>query len=101
MKGMSGRRLAQLRRDTQLTQQAGAAHFGIAQRPLAHYEAGRLRLPVAVLPKLAALFGVAQRAARQAGPHPQAPAADRAPEPSPQSPAGNRPLRARRRPPAG
>jgi len=53
-----GRRLAQLRQDTGLTQQAVAAQLGIAQQTLAHYEVGRLRLPVALVPKLAALFGV-------------------------------------------
>ncbi|MGQ0765420.1 MAG: helix-turn-helix domain-containing protein [Gemmatimonadota bacterium] len=53
-----GRRLAQLRQVTSLTQQAVATHLGIAQQTLAHYEVGRLRLPVTLLPKLAALFGV-------------------------------------------
>jgi transcriptional regulator with XRE-family HTH domain len=53
-----GRRLAQLRQDAGLTQQAVAAHLGIAQQTLAHYEVGRLRLPVALVPKLADLFDV-------------------------------------------
>jgi transcriptional regulator with XRE-family HTH domain len=53
-----GRRLAQLRQEASLTQQAVAAHLGIAQQTLAHYEVGRLRLPVVLVPKLAALFGV-------------------------------------------
>jgi transcriptional regulator with XRE-family HTH domain len=53
-----GRRLAQLRQDAGLTQQAVADHLGIAQQTLAHYEVGRLRLPVALVPKLAALFDV-------------------------------------------
>ena len=53
-----GRRLAQLRQDAGLTQQAMAAHLGVAQQTLAHYEVGRLRLPVVLVPKLAALFGV-------------------------------------------
>jgi len=53
-----GRRLAQLRQGAGLTQHAVAAHLGIAQQTLAHYEVGRLRLPVALVPKLAALFGV-------------------------------------------
>ena len=53
-----GRRLAQLRQEAGLTQHAVAAHLGIAQQTLAHYEVGRLRLPVALVPKLAALFAV-------------------------------------------
>jgi transcriptional regulator with XRE-family HTH domain len=53
-----GRRLAQLRQDAGLTQQAVADHLGIAQQTLAHYEVGRLRLPVALVPKLADLFDV-------------------------------------------
>jgi transcriptional regulator with XRE-family HTH domain len=53
-----GRRLAQLRQDAGLTQHVVAAHLGIAQQTLAHYKVGRLRLPVALVPKLAALFDV-------------------------------------------
>jgi len=53
-----GRRLAQLRQEAGLTQHAVAAHLGIAQQTLAHYEVGRLRLPVVFVPPLAALFGV-------------------------------------------
>ena len=53
-----GRRLAQLRQAAGLTQQAVANQLGIAQQTLAHYEVGRLRLPVALVPKLATLFGV-------------------------------------------
>lgn len=53
-----GRRLAQLRQDAGLTQQAMAAELGVAQQTLAHYEVGRLRLPVVLVPKVAALFGV-------------------------------------------
>jgi transcriptional regulator with XRE-family HTH domain len=53
-----GRRLAQLRQDAGLTQHVVAAHLGVAQQTLAHYEVGRLRLPVAFVPTLAALFGV-------------------------------------------
>ena len=44
-----GRRLAQLRQEAGLTQQAVAAHLGIAQQTLAHYEVGRLRLPVVLV----------------------------------------------------
>lgn len=53
-----GRLLAQLRQEAGLTQQAVAAHLGVAQQTLAHYEVGRLRLPVALVPRLAALFAV-------------------------------------------
>ena len=53
-----GRRLAQLRQDAGLTQHVVAAHLGVAQQTLAHYEVGRLRLRVAFVPTLAALFGV-------------------------------------------
>jgi transcriptional regulator with XRE-family HTH domain len=53
-----GRRLAQLRQEAGLTQHTVAAHLGIAQQTLAHYEVGRLRLPVALVPRLAALFAV-------------------------------------------
>jgi len=53
-----GRRVAQLRQDAGLTQQAVAEELGIAQQTLAHYEVGRLRLPVSLVPKLAQLFGV-------------------------------------------
>lgn len=52
-----GRRLAHLRQEAGLTQQAVADHLGIAQQTLAHYEVGRLRLPVVLVPPLAALFG--------------------------------------------
>lgn len=53
-----GRRLATLRQEAGLTQQAVAAHLGVAQQTLAHYEVGRLRVPVTLVPKLAALFAV-------------------------------------------
>lgn len=53
-----GRRLAQLRQEAGLTQQAVAAHLGVAQQTLAHYEVGRLRLPVVLVPRLATFFGV-------------------------------------------
>lgn len=53
-----GRRIAHLRQQAGLSQQAVADRLGIAQQTLAHYEVGRLRLPVSLLPKLAELFGV-------------------------------------------
>lgn len=48
-----GQRLATLRRDRGLTQVQLAEAIGVAQQTLAHYEAGRLRLLVGALPKLA------------------------------------------------
>lgn len=53
-----GRRVAQLRQQAGMSQQAVADELGIAQQTLAHYEVGRLRMPVSLLPKLAELFGV-------------------------------------------
>ena len=53
-----GRRLAALRQEAGLTQQTLADALGIAQQTLAHYEVGRLRLPVALVPRLAQRFGV-------------------------------------------
>ncbi len=54
-----GARVAQLRKEEGLSQQAVADGLGIAQQTLAHYEVGRLRMPASLLPKLAQLFGVA------------------------------------------
>jgi transcriptional regulator with XRE-family HTH domain len=53
-----GRRVAQLRQQAGMSQQTVADQIGIAQQTLAHYEVGRLRMPVSLLPKLAELFGV-------------------------------------------
>ena len=53
-----GKRVARLRKQAGLSQQAVADELGIAQQTLAHYEVGRLRMPVSLLPKLAQLFGV-------------------------------------------
>lgn len=41
-----------------MSQQAVADHLGVAQQTLAHYEVGRLRLPVSLLPKLGELYAV-------------------------------------------
>jgi transcriptional regulator with XRE-family HTH domain len=54
-----GSRVAQLRQQAGLSQQVVADQIGVAQQTLAHYEVGRLRMPVSLLPKLAVLFGVA------------------------------------------
>lgn len=53
-----GKRVAQLRKEQGLTQQALADHLGIAQQTLAHYEVGRLRMPVSLLPEFSRRFGV-------------------------------------------
>jgi transcriptional regulator with XRE-family HTH domain len=53
-----GRRVAQLRQQAGMSQQAVADQLGVAQQTLAHYEVGRLRMPVSLVPKLAELFGV-------------------------------------------
>jgi transcriptional regulator with XRE-family HTH domain len=53
-----GARIALLRKDHDLTQQKLADDLGIAQQTLGHYEMGRLRVPVSMLPDLAALLGV-------------------------------------------
>jgi transcriptional regulator with XRE-family HTH domain len=53
-----GARIAQLRKEQGLSQQALADELGIAQQTLAHYEVGRARMAVSLLPTLAKIFGV-------------------------------------------
>lgn len=53
-----GTRIAELRKEQGLSQQALADELGIAQQTFAHYEVGRARMPVSLLPQLARLFGV-------------------------------------------
>jgi transcriptional regulator with XRE-family HTH domain len=53
-----GQRIAAARKARDLTQQQLADELGIAQQTLAHYEAGRLRVAVALLPPLARALGV-------------------------------------------
>lgn len=53
-----GARVAQARKDQELTQQQLAERLGIAQQTLAHYEVGRLRVPASMLPVLAQLLGL-------------------------------------------
>lgn len=48
-----GARIAQTRKERDITQVQLAAALGIAQQTLAHYEGGRLRLPASLLPTLA------------------------------------------------
>jgi transcriptional regulator with XRE-family HTH domain len=54
-----GARVAELRREQGLSQQALADQLGIPQQTFAHYEVGRARMPVSLLPELAKIFGVA------------------------------------------
>lgn len=51
-----GLRIAQLRKARGWTQQALADKLGVAQQTLAHYEGGRIRIPVSTLPLLATLL---------------------------------------------
>jgi transcriptional regulator with XRE-family HTH domain len=53
-----GARIAQLRKDQGMSQQAVADALEIAQQTYAHYEVGRIRMPVSLLPEVARLFGV-------------------------------------------
>jgi len=52
-----GQKVAQLRKEHGLTQQALAEQLGIAQQTLAHYEGARLRVPASMLPQLANILG--------------------------------------------
>ncbi len=54
-----GVHIAQLRKEQGLSQQALADELGIAQQTLAHYEVGRARMPVSLLPSMAKFFGIA------------------------------------------
>lgn len=53
-----GKRVAQLRKERDLTQQQLAELLGVAQQTLAHYEGARLRVPASMLPTLATIFKV-------------------------------------------
>lgn len=53
-----GSRIAQLRKEQGLSQHVLATQLGCAQQTLAHYEVARARLPAALLPELAEIFGV-------------------------------------------
>lgn len=53
-----GKRIAQLRREQNMTQQQLADALGIAQQTLAHYEVARLRVPASMLPTLGDIFKV-------------------------------------------
>ncbi len=53
-----GRRIAQFRKAQDLTQQQLAEILGISQQTMAHYEVGRLRVAVAMLPMLAKALAI-------------------------------------------
>ncbi|MDY7540652.1 helix-turn-helix transcriptional regulator [Undibacterium sp. 5I1] len=53
-----GKRVAQLRKERDLTQQELATLLGVAQQTLAHYEGARLRIPASMLPTLATIFKI-------------------------------------------
>jgi transcriptional regulator with XRE-family HTH domain len=53
-----GARIAELRKEQGLSQQALADQLEVAQQTLAHYEVGRARMPVSLLPELARIFGI-------------------------------------------
>ena len=68
-----GERIANARKAHGLTQQQLAEALGIAQQTLAHYEGGRSRLPVSMLPAISQLLMLSfdelmgQRVARRSG----------------------------------
>lgn len=53
-----GKRIAEFRKAQDMTQTKLANALGIAQQTMAHYEVGRLRIPVSLLPTLATLLAV-------------------------------------------
>lgn len=53
-----GARIAQLRKEAGLSQQAMADALEIPQQTYANYEVARARVPVSLLPELAQLFGI-------------------------------------------
>lgn len=73
-----GQRIAERRKMLGLTQQQLGDTLGIAQQTLAHYEVGRLRVAVALLPKLSKVLGLSLDELLDT---PQAHAAKRGPAP--------------------
>ncbi|MDM3872249.1 helix-turn-helix transcriptional regulator [Porticoccus sp. W117] len=53
-----GKRIAQFRKAQNMTQTQLADALGIAQQTMAHYEGGKLRIPVGLLSMLATLLAV-------------------------------------------
>lgn len=75
-----GARIAALRKERGLSQQTLADELGIAQQALAHYEVGRARPPVSLLPQFSRIFAVSVDAL----PGGRKRAAKRGPAPKPQ-----------------
>jgi transcriptional regulator with XRE-family HTH domain len=57
-----GARVAQLRKEQNLTQQSLAEALGTTQQQVASYEVARLRIPASMLPRLARVLGVSLEA---------------------------------------
>ena len=57
-----GVRIAQLRKEQNLTQQSLADELGLSQQIVASYEIGRRRIPVSTLPRLARTLGISVEA---------------------------------------
>ncbi len=53
-----GARIAQARKEQQLTQTQLAEQLGIAQQTMAHYEGGKLKVSAALLPQLAQILSL-------------------------------------------
>ncbi len=53
-----GKRIAKLRKEAQLTQVQMANLLNISQQHMASFEAGRRKIPVSILPKLAQIFAI-------------------------------------------
>lgn len=53
-----GARIAELRKEQGLSQQALADQLGIPQQTYANYEVARARVPASMLPQLARIFGI-------------------------------------------
>ncbi|UIL81648.1 helix-turn-helix domain-containing protein [Escherichia coli] len=53
-----GARIAQARKEQQLTQTQLAEQLGIAQQTMAHYEGGKLKVSAALLPQLAQILNL-------------------------------------------
>ena len=51
-----GERVAALRKQSHLTQVQMAHELAVSQQQIASYEAGRVKIPVSTLPKLASIF---------------------------------------------
>jgi transcriptional regulator with XRE-family HTH domain len=51
-----GKRVAQLRKQNHITQVQMAHDLGVSQQQIASYEAGRVKIPVSALPKLASIL---------------------------------------------